>query len=120
MSSVYGRYPKDFTHQKGEYKAEDYLNFLHHYSLPLFYQNLDPTVFKAWKHFAYSATLSTKIEIDEHNISGAETAFVTFLTWYYKTVYQRKRKRLAAYMYTMHALCHISICMKWWGPFSNV
>jgi len=77
-------------------------------------------VFEAWKHFAYGATLSTKIEIDEHDIAGAETAFVTFLTWYYKTVYQRKRKRLAACTYTMHALCHISICMKWWGPLSNV
>ena len=78
--SVYGRYPKDFTHQKGEYKAEDYSNFLHHYSLPLFYQNLDPTVFKVWKHFAYGATLSMKIEIDEHDIGGAEMVFVTFLT----------------------------------------
>jgi hypothetical protein len=40
----YGRYPKDFFYKKGEYKAEDYANLLHHYSLPLFYGNLDPKV----------------------------------------------------------------------------
>src|SRR2546421_3640605 len=73
IPSVYSRYPKDFTHQKDEYKAEDYSNFLYYYFLLLFYQNLDLTVFKAWKHFTYSTTLSMKIEIDEHDIGGAET-----------------------------------------------
>lgn len=42
--TAYGRYPKDFCHKKGEYKAEDYANLLHHYSLPLFYGNLNPKV----------------------------------------------------------------------------
>jgi len=41
---IYGCYPKDFCHKKGEFKAEDWANLLNHYSLLLFYQNLKPEV----------------------------------------------------------------------------
>ena len=50
--SIYGRYPKDFCHKKGEYKAEDWANLLYYYSLPLFYQNLETKVYLVLHMFA--------------------------------------------------------------------
>ena len=50
--SIYGCYPKDFCHKKREYKAEDWANLLHHYSLPLFYQNLETKVYLVLRIFA--------------------------------------------------------------------
>src|SRR5947207_7970002 len=66
------------------------------------------------------ALLATKMEITSSNINDAETAFATFLNYYYQKVYQRKRNRLMACTYTIHALCHVSQCMKWWGPLSII
>ena len=44
--SVYGRYPKNIEKHPEKYKAEDWANFLHHYSLPLFKDNISDDVFK--------------------------------------------------------------------------
>ena len=66
------------------------------------------------------ALLATKMEITSSDINDSETAFATFLNYYYQKVYQRKRDRLMACTYTIHALCHVSQCMKWWGPLSII
>ena len=50
--SIYEHYPKNFCHKKREYKAEDWANLLHHYSLPLFYQNLETKVYLVLRMFA--------------------------------------------------------------------
>src|SRR5437667_10462312 len=43
-----------------------------------------------------------------------------FLNYYYQKVYQRKCDRLIVCTYTIHALCHVSQCMRWWGPLSII
>ena len=62
----------------------------------------------------------TKTEVNASDIANVETAFATFLHAYYRKVYQRKRDRLAACTYTVHALSHVAQCMRWWGPLSNI
>ena len=118
--SIFGRYPKNIDLHASKYKAEDWANFLHHYSLPLFRDNINDATFMMWKEFAMGALLATKTEITSSDINDAETAFATFLNYYYQKVYQRKRDRLMACTYTIHALCHVSQCMKWWGPLSII
>ena len=118
--SIFGRYPKNIDLHASKYKAEDWANFLHHYSLPLFRDNINDATFMMWKEFAMGALLATKTEITSSDINDTETAFATFLNYYYQKVYQRKRDRLMACTYTIHALCYVSQCMKWWGPLSII
>ena len=66
----------------------------------------------------YGMLLATQTEITPSDIDDAETAFATFLNCYYQKVYQRRWDRLAACTYTVHALSHVSQCMRWWGPLS--
>src|SRR5207248_9442530 len=100
--SVYSRYPKNIEKHPGNYKAEDWVNFLHHYSLPLFKDNVNNATFTMWKEFAMGALLATKTEITLSDIDDAETAFAAFLNCYYQKVYRRKRDRLMACTYTVH------------------
>ena len=88
--SVYGRYPKNINLYAGKYKAEDWVNFLHHYSLPLFKNNISDNTFMMWNKFTMGALLATKMEITLPDINDAEIAFVTFLNYYYVKVYQWK------------------------------
>ena len=118
--SVYSRYPKNIEKHPGKYKAEDWANFLHHYSLPLFKDNISDDVFKLWNEFTLGAIIATKIEILPMDIDDAETSFAAFLHHYYTKVYQQKRDRLAACTYTVHALSHVAQCIRWWGPLCNV
>src|SRR5947207_172019 len=118
--SIFGRYPKNIDLHASKYKAEDWANFLHYYSLPLFRDNINDATFMMWKEFTIGVLLAIKIEITSSDINDAETAFTTFLNYYYQKVYQRKRDRLMACTYTIHALCHVSQCMKWWGPLSII
>ena len=117
---IFSRYPKNIDLHISKYKVEDWVNFLHHYSLPLFRDNINDTTFMIWKEFTIGALLTTKIEITSSDINNTETAFATFLNYYYQKVYQRKHDRLIACTYTIHALCHVSQCMKWWEPLSII
>ena len=111
--SIYGRYPKNIDIHASKYKAEDWANFLHHYSLPLFKDNIQDDVFIMWNEFAMGTLLATQTEITPSDIDDAETAFATFLNCYYQKVYQGRRDRLAACTYTVHAHSHVSQCMRW-------
>jgi len=118
--SVYSRYPKNIEKHPGKYKAEDWANFLHHYSLPLFKDNISDDVFKLWNEFALGTIIATKMEILPMDIDDAETSFAAFLHHYYTKVYQQKRDRLVACTYTVHALSHVAQCIRWWGPLCNI
>ena len=118
--SIYSRYPKNIEKHSGKFKAEDWANFLLHYSLPLFKDNISHDVFEMWNQLAVGVTIATKTEVNASDIANAETAFATFLHSYYRRVYQRRRDRLAACTYTVHALSHVAQCMRWWGPLSNI
>ena len=72
-----------FNTYAGKYKAEDWANFLYHYSLPLFKDNIQDDVFMMWNEFMMGALLATKTEITLSDINNAETAFIMFLNCYY-------------------------------------
>ena len=118
--SIYGRYPKNIEKHPGKFKAEDWANFLLHYSLSLFKDNISNDIFKMWNQLAIGVIIAMKMEVNASDIANIETVFATFLHAYYRKVYQRKRDRLAACTYTVHALSHVAQCMRWWGPLSNI
>ena len=81
--SVYSRYPKNIDLHASKYKVEDWANFLHHYSLPLFKYNINNDTFMIWNEFTIGALLATKMEITLLNINNTKIAFATFLSYYY-------------------------------------
>ena len=89
-------------------------------NLPLFKDNISNDVFKMWNQLAMGVTIATKTEVNTSDIANVETAYATSLHAYYRKVYQCKRDRLAACTYTVHALSHVTQCMRWWGPLSNI
>ena len=88
--SIYSRYPKNIDIHVSKYKAEDWANFLYHYSLPLFKDNIQDDIFIMWNEFTMGMLLATQTEIMPSDIDDAETAFATFLNCYYQKVYQRR------------------------------
>jgi len=85
--SVYSRYLKNIDLYAGKYKVEDWVNFLYHYSLPLFKNNISDDTFMIWNKFTMGVLLATKMEITLSDIDDAEMAFATFLNCYYEKVY---------------------------------
>ena len=110
--SIYGRYPKNIEKHSGKFKAEDWANFLLHYSLPLFKDNINHDVFEMWNQLAVGVTIAIKMEVNMSDIINAETAFATFLYSYYKRVYQHRRDQLVACTYTVHTLSYVAQCMR--------
>ena len=78
--SIYGRYLKNIEKHPGKFKAEDWANFLFHYSLPLFKDNISNDIFKMWNQLAMGVIIVTKMEVNTFDITNVETAFATFFT----------------------------------------
>ena len=112
MPFIFGRYPKNIDLHASKYKAKNWVNFFHYYSLLLFRDNINNATFIMWKEFTMGVLLATKIEITLSDINDTETAFTTFFNYYYQKIYQRKHNRLMVCTYTIHALCHVSQYMK--------
>jgi len=66
------------------------VNFLLHYSLSLFKDNISNDIFKMWNQLAMGVIIAMKTEVNMSNIANVETAFETFLHTYYRKVYQCK------------------------------
>ena len=85
--SVYSRYLKNIDLYAGKYKVEDWVNFLHHYSLPLFKNNISDDTFMMWNEFTMGVLLATKMEITLSDINDTKIIFTIFLNCYYEKVY---------------------------------
>src|SRR2546429_9662140 len=88
--SIYSRYLKNIEKHPGKFKTEDWANFLLHYSLPLFKDNISNDIFKMWNQLAMGVIIAMKTEVNTSDITNVETAFATFLHAYYRKVYQCK------------------------------
>src|SRR5436305_6735936 len=100
--SIFGRYPKNIDLHARKYKAEYWANFLHHYSLPLFKDNINNVTFMMWKEFALGRT-TLRLRLP-HQIVMTLRQHLPHSNCYYQ-VYRRKRDRLTAWTCTVHALC---------------
>ena len=90
IPSIYDQYLKNIEKHPGKFKAEDWANFLFHYSLPLLKDNISNDVFKMWNQLAMGVIIAMKTEVNAFDITNVETAFATFLHTYYRKVYQCK------------------------------
>ena len=114
----WGRYPRNIAkHIKG-FKAEELSNFLVHYLLPLTFNRVDATTYKALQRLVFAMSMATSMELKHSEIKEIETHLTLFVEWFYSTYYQQNPERLPVCKYTVHALLHLIHDIQMWGPAS--
>jgi len=111
----WGRYPRDIAqHMKG-FKAEELSNFLMHWLLPLTFNRVNTSTYKALQRLVLAISLATSPEIKYAEIEEIEKHLTSFLTWFYNTYHQQHPRRLPVCKYTVHALMHLVRDVRTWG-----
>ena len=114
----YGRPPRDIQFYSGQFKAEDWSNFIMHYLLPLFYGLVNDATYQALQRLVLAVSVATSYEISDNEIDELDLNLRLFSKWFYDTFYGRKYERLPACKYTIHCLCHLAGDIRNWGSAS--
>jgi hypothetical protein len=114
----WGRAPQNIEKYIGSFKAEELGNFLIHYLLPLCFNRVTQSTYRALQCLVLAISVATSYQITDDEIKEVEQLLHKFLEWYYDTFYQMKSERLPACKYTTHALIHIPRDLQNWGPSS--
>jgi len=114
----WGRYPRNIAQYIKGFKAEELSNFLIHYLLPLIFNRVDNSTFRALQRLVFVSTMATSYELEASQISEIEIHVVKFAKWYYDTYYQNQYERLPACKYTIHVLLHLVQDIRNWGSTS--
>ena len=114
----WGRSPRNIEKYINSFKAEELGNFLIHYLLPLSFNRVNRTTYRALQRLVLSISLATSYQIRRNEIDEIEEHLYKFVEWYYDTFYQMKSERLPACKYTTHALLHLTRDIRNWGPAS--
>ena len=113
-----GRYPRNIEkHLKG-FKAEELGTFLIRYLLPLTFQRVSDTTFRALQRLVLVISKATFIEIAYDEIDLIDEQMTMFLDWFYSTFYKGNVEYLRACKYTVHGLHHLAQNIRDWGPAS--
>ena len=115
----YGRAPRNIQIHSGQFKAEDWSNFLIHYLLPLSFNRFSDRTYKALQRLVYAISVGTSYEISNEEIDEIDHNLRLFSKWFYDTFYGREYERLPACKYTIHCLCHLARDIRNWGSASN-
>jgi len=114
----WGRYPRNIEkHIKG-FKAEELSNFLVHYLLPLTFNRVNTSTYKALQRLVLAMSLATSLELKHSEIGEIEKHLTLFVEWFYDTYYQQNPQRLPVCKYTVHALLHLVRDIRMWGSAS--
>jgi hypothetical protein len=116
--SSYGRDPRDIAKYIKGFKAEELSNFLIHYLLPLCFQRVSGSTYRALQHLVFAISLATSYQLQDTELDEIEHHIKQFTEWYYATFYQRQYARLPACKYTVHALLHLAREVRNWGSAS--
>jgi len=112
----WGRYPRNIEKYIKGFKAEELSNFLIHYLLPLSFNRVSRSTFRAFQRLVFAISMAISYEINMEEIDEVETHLILFIKWFYDTFYQGKYERLPACKYTIHAMVHIFQDIRNWGP----
>jgi len=112
----WGRYPRNIEKYIKSFKAEELSNFLLHYLLPLLFNRVSPSTFRAFQRLVFAISMTTSYEITMEEMEDVETQLILFIKWFYDTFYQGKYERLPACKYTIHCMLHIFHDLRNWGP----
>jgi hypothetical protein len=101
------------------YKVEDFSNLLTYYLLPLAFNPVDQTTYRALQSLVFVKILAESYEISEQDLADIEFNLNKFIKWFYETYYRREYSRLPACKYMVHGLSHLVQSLKSWGPASD-
>jgi len=113
-----GRAPRDIHFYSGQFKAEDWSNFLIHYLLPLSYGLVNDATYQALQRLVLAVSVATSYKISYDEIDEVDRNLRLFSKWFYDMFYGRKYERLPACKYTIHCLCHLAEDIRNWGSAS--
>lgn len=114
----WGRYPRNIEKYIKGFKAEELSNFLIHYLLPLSFNRVSTSTYKALQSLVLVISMATSYQVEYNEILEIEKHLALFAKWYYDTFYQRNYQRLPACKYTIHGLLHLTHDIRNWGPAS--
>ena len=114
----WGRYPRNISQYVKSFKAEELSNFLMHWLLPLTFNRVNPSTYKALKRLVFVMSLATSPELRYSEIDEIEKHLTLFLIWFYNIYYQQVPRRLPVCKYTVHALMHLVRDIRTWGSAS--
>jgi len=112
----WGRYARNIAQHIKGFKAEELSNFLLHYLLPLTFNRVNVSTYKALQRLAFAISLATSPELKYSEIDEIEKHLTLFIAWFYNTYYQQNAQRLPVCKYTVHALLHLVHYIRMWGP----
>lgn len=112
------RYPRNIAvHIKG-FKAEELGTFLIRYLLPLSFQRVSTTTFRALQRLVFVISKAISFEISYEEMVQMDEQLKLFLDWFYTSIYGGNNTRLPACKYTVHALSHLIKNVRDWGSAS--
>lgn len=114
----WGRYPRNISRYMNRFKAEELSNFLMHWLLPLTFNRVNPSTYKALQRLVFAMSLATSPELRYSEINEIEKHLTLFLIWFYNIYYQQDPRRLPVCKYTVHALMHLVRDIRTWGSAS--
>ena len=115
----WGRSPRNISLNLKSFKAEELSNFLIHWLLPLTFNRVTPSTYKALQSFVLAISLATSPELEYSEIDEIGKHLALFLKWFLNTYYQDNNRRLPVCKYTVHALMHLVRDVRNWGPACN-
>jgi Transposase family tnp2 len=118
IPSSYGKALRDISKYSGSFKAEEWSNFLLHYSSVLLHGRgrLRQDLFEHYGKLVAAIDLAIDYEIAVENIDAIKTLLIDFVSDYERLYYQYNGARISACLSTFHLLLHLHESISDCGP----
>jgi len=114
--SPYGKALRNIYKYNRSFKAEEWSNFLLHYSSVLLHGRLRQDLFKHYGKLVTAIDLAIDYEITVENIRCIKSLLIEFVSEYEKLYYQYDELRISACLPTFHLLLHLHESISDCGP----
>ena len=116
IPASYGKSLRNIQKYHRSFKAEEWSNFLLHYSSVLLYGRLRQDLFEHYGKLVAAVDLAIDYEITTGNIRDIRRFLTDFVSDYEKLYYQYDELRIAACLATFHLLLHLHESISDCGP----
>jgi hypothetical protein len=114
----FGKNPRNIEKDLHDFKADELSNFLLHFLLPLSFDRVSTSTYKALQSLVLATSLAVGYEVTYSEIAEIEDHLTRFAKWYYDTLYGQEYERLPACKYTIHCMLHLPRDLRNWGSAS--
>jgi Transposase family tnp2 len=116
IPSSYGKSLRNIQKYNKSFKAEEWSNFLLHYSSVLLHDRLRQDLFEHYGKLVAAIDLAIDYEISNENIRCIKSLLIDFVSEYEELYYQYEVLRVLACLPTFHLLLHLHESISDCGP----